>query len=179
MKALGNKARLEIANTGKIAYNKQAADTYRAEVDSLMTKLNIAELNKTRERSAQRRANYEITTKINAGQIEKGDVKKASQRALTKYRSEVGSVARKKRNIIITDNEWAAIQAGAISESKLKRILNNTDADNLRSRAMPKTTNTLRPSQINKIKAMRASNYSLSEIAAACNCSTSTVSKYL
>lgn len=179
MKALGNKARLEIANTGKIAYNKQAADTYRAAVDSLMTKLNIAELNKTRERSAQRRANYEITTKINAGQIEKGDVKKASQRALTKYRSEVGSVARKKRNITITDNEWAAIQAGAISESKLKRILNNTDADNLRSRAMPKTTNTLRPSQINKIKAMRASNYSLSEIAAACNCSTSTVSKYL
>ena len=54
---------------------------------------------------------------------EKGkDVKKASQQALTKAREEVGSVSRRDRNIVITDREWEAIQAGAVSESVLKRI---------------------------------------------------------
>ena len=179
MKSLANQARKELASTGKIAYSKTAADTYRAEVDSLMDKLRTAELNKTRERAAQRMANYEIESKVKANQIEKGDVKKASQRALTKYRNEVGSVARRKRNITITDGEWAAIQAGAISESKLKRILNNTDVDNLRERAMPKSNATLSSGKVNRIRSMSASNYSLSEIAAALNVSTSTVSKYL
>ena len=144
-----------------------------------MTKLNNAELNKTRERAAQRMANAEITAKIKSNQLEKGDVKKASQQALTKYRNEVGSIARKDRNIDITDKEWEAIQAGAISERKLKRILNNTDADKLRERAMPSSTVKLNPARINKIKMMSASNYTLSQIAEACGCSVATVSKYL
>ena len=91
----------------------------------------------------------------------------------------MGSVARKNRNIVITDREWEAIQAGAISESKLKRILNNTDADSLRSRAMPTSSTKLSPARINKIKSMSASNYTLNQIAEACGCSVSTVSSYL
>lgn len=179
MKALANEARKELIHTGKINHNAQAKSTYQNEYNSLMAKLNNAELNKTRERAAQRMANAEITAKIKANQLEKGDVKKASQQALTKYRNEVGSISRKKRNIDITDKEWEAIQAGAISESKLKRILNNTDADKLRERAMPRTTTTLNTARINKIKMMSASNYTLSQIAEACGCSVATVSKYL
>ena len=106
MKALANEARKELIATGKINHSTQAKSTYQKEYDSLMAKLNNAELNKTRERAAQRMANAEITSKIRANQLEKGDVKKASQQALTKYRNEVGSVARKKRNIEITDKEW-------------------------------------------------------------------------
>ena len=179
MKALANEARKELIVTGKINHSTQAKSTYQKEYDSLMAKLNNAELNKTRERAAQRMANAEITSKIRANQLEKGDVKKASQQALTKYRNEVGSVARKKRNIEITDKEWEAIQAGAISESKLKRILNNTDADKLRERAMPSSTTKLSTARVNKIKSMSASNYTLNQIAEACGCSVATVSKYL
>ena len=179
MKALANEARKELIATGKINHSTQAKSTYQKEYDSLMAKLNNAELNKTRERAAQRMANAEITSKIRANQLEKGDVKKASQQALTKYRNEVGSVARKKRNIEITDKEWEAIQAGAISESKLKRILNNTDADKLRERAMPSSTTKLSTARVNKIKSMSASNYTLNQIAEACGCSVATVSKYL
>ena len=124
-------------------------------------------------------ANAEITNKLKSNQLDKSDVRKASQQALTKYRDAVGSVARRKRNIEITDREWEAIQAGAISESKLKRILNNTDADKLRERAMPKASSTLSTAKINKIKSMSASNYTLSQIAEACGCSVSAVSKYL
>ena len=37
-------------------------------------------------------------------------------------------------NIEITDKEWGAIQAGAISENKLTQILNNTNTDTIRQR---------------------------------------------
>lgn len=179
MKALANKARKELISTGKIDHSAQAKSTYQKEYDSLMAKLNNAELNKTRERAAQRMANAEITSKIKANQLERSDVKKASQQALTKYRNEVGSIARKKRNIVITDKEWEAIQAGAISESKLKRILNNTDADSLRERAMPSSSTKISTARVNKMKSMSASNYTLNQIAEACGVSVATVSKYL
>jgi DNA-binding transcriptional regulator YiaG len=145
-----------------------------------MAKLNTALLNTTRERAAQRKANAEVEAKKKANpDMKPGDVKKASQQALTKYRNDVGSIARSKRSIKITDREWEAIQAGAISESKLKQILNNTDVDNLRQRATRRNTRALSTAKVNKIKAMSNSNYSLSEIAAALGVSTSTVSNYL
>lgn len=179
MKALANQARKEMMSTGKIQHNAQAKATYLNEYNSLMAKLNKAELNKTRERAAQRMANVEINSKIKSGELAKEDVKKASQQAVTRYRSEVGSVKRKDRNIDITDKEWEAIQAGAISESKLKRILNNTDADKLRDRAMPSKTTSLNAARIGKIQRMADSNYTLAQIAEACDCSIATVSKYL
>lgn len=180
MKDLANKARLEVINTGKIAYSKSAKDTYRQEVKDLEDKLNTALLNTTRERAAIRKTNAEINAKKQAGQLEKGDVKKASQRALTKYRDEVGSVSRRDRSIKITDREWEAIQAGAISESKLKQILDNTDVGDLRQRATPRTNGTkLSTAQVNRIKAYSSSNYTLDEIAKKLGVSPTTVSKYL
>ena len=180
MKKLANKARKEMVNTGKIAYSKSAKSIYQEEVKSLNEKLNTALLNTTKERAAQRKANAEVAIKKSADpNMSKSDIKKASQQALTKYRASVGSVSRKDRNINITDKEWEAIQAGAISENTLIKILNNTDTDKLRQRATPRTTNTLSTAKINRIKAMNSSNYSLSEIANALGVSTSTVSNYL
>lgn len=179
MKTLANKARVTMSNTGKIAYDRNAKKTYQKEVDSLTNKLNIAELNTVRERAAQRLANASINAKKEADPTMKPkDVKKASQQALTKYRNEVGSVSRRDRNIIITDKEWEAIQAGAVSESILKRILNNSDPDSLRQKAMPKSTTTLNKAKVNRIKAMSAS-YTIQQIADKLGISTSTVSKYL
>lgn len=180
MKALANQARMEMVATGKINYSSSAKAAYQEEVKSLMTKLNTALLNTTRERTANRMATAEINAKKKAGLItDKADEKKAAQRALSKYRTEVGSVKRKDRNIDITDREWEAIQAGAISESKLKQILDNTDVDKLRERAMPRTTGGLTASQMSRIRAYQNSNYSLSEIADKLGVSTTTVSKYL
>ena len=185
MKALANKARLEMVNTGKIAYSKTAKSTYQKEVNDLDDKLRTAELNKTKERAAQRMANAEVNAKKKAYETETGskmkpkDVKKASQQAISKYREEYSSIKRRDRSINITDREWDAIQAGAISENKLKRILDNADIDSLRQRAMPKYTNTLSTAKINRIKAMKDSNYTTAEIAAKLGVSSSTISKYL
>ena len=178
MKSLANQARKEMVNTGKIAYSSTAKATYQKEVDSLMSKLNQSLLNAPRERQAQLLANAEISAKKKANpDMSAGDIKKASQQALTKYRNAVGA---KRQLINITDREWEAIQAGAISENTLTKILNNADMDDVRQKATPHSYNTLSTAKINKIKNMQASdNYSLSQIANAVGCSTSTVSKYL
>lgn len=185
MKSLGNRARIEMVNTGKIPYSSAAKKTYAAEVKSLMDKLDNSDLNKIKERSAQRKANAEISTKKKAyfeanGEELKGEtLRKLSQQALNKYRQEVGSISRRDRNIEITDKEWEAIQAGAISENTLKRILAATDIDKLRQRATPKLVNTLSQAQINRAKAMAASNYTLDDIAKKLGVSPSTISKHL
>lgn len=180
MKSLARQARMEVQSAGKIAYSAQAKATYAKEVKDLEAKLDTALKNAPRERLAQIRANAEINAKVatNPG-MEKKDVKKASQQALTKYRAEAGSVARSKRSIQITDREWEAIQAGAISENKLKQILANTDVDSLRQRATPRSYNTLSTAKVNRIKSLSASGKTLSEIANTLGVSTSTVSEYL
>lgn len=180
MKSLANEARKEMIATGNIKYSKQAADTYKSEVSSLNVKLNTALLNATRERAAQRKANAEINAKKAANpDMKTADIKKESQRALSANRNALGSVSRRDRNIEITDNEWKAIQAGAISENKLVQILNNTDIDKLRQRATPRASTSLSATQVSRIKALSNSNYTLSEIANKLGVSTSVVSKYL
>lgn len=180
MKSLARQARMEVHTTGKIAYSAQAKSVYAKEVQDIEDKLHEALRNAPRERLAQIRTNADINAKKAASpDMEKKDIKKASQQALTKYRMEAGSVARSKRSIQITDREWDAIQAGAISENKLKQILDNTDVDILRQRATPRTYTTVNATKANRIQALRASGKTLSEIAQAVGVSTSTVSEYL
>ena len=181
MKSLANQARKEMMASGKLERNPSATKTYQAEVDSLMSKLNDAEKNSVRERQAARLANAEVKNKKAAGEIEEaGDVRKASQKAMTKYRQEVGAISRRERNIKITDTEWEAIQAGAISENKLKRILANADADELRQRATPRATQTISSAKAARIRNMSATgSYTIAQIANQLGLSTSTVQKYL
>ena len=183
MKNLANKARLEMVNTGKIAYSRNARKIYANEVESLNAKLNKAELNITKERAANRIAaakvnNKRVEAENNGEPLKAKDIRKAGQQALTKAREEVGSIARRDRNIVISDKEWEAIQAGAVSETILKRILNNSDPDVLRQRAMPKEKKTVQTATINRIKAMSGS-YTIKQIADKLGLSTSTVAKYL
>lgn len=183
MKELARKSRVEASNTDKIAYNRDAKKKYASEVESLKAKIEKAELNTARERAANRMAAATVKAKKDAANakgedISGKDIKKAGQVALTKYREELGSVSRKDRNIVLTDREWEAIQAGAVSENTLNRILRNSDADSLRQRAMPKETRELNKAKQNRIKAMSAS-YTIAQIAEKLGVSTSTVTKYL
>lgn len=180
MKALANEARKKMMTAGKINYSSTANQIYKKEVASLLSKLNLSRLNAPKEREAQRRANAEVLAKTRSNpNMKPGDIKKLRQQALTKYRLQVGSISRRKRNIDITDNEWNAIQSGAVSESILKKILDNTDVDKLRQRATPKNTSTLSSAKINRIKSLSNSNYTVGEIAKILGVSPSTVSKYL
>ena len=183
MKSLANQSRLEMVNTGKIAYSKTAKAEYEPEVKSLKKKLDNALLNAPRERMAQLKTTAEVNAKkqnakASGKELTKDEIKKASQQAVTKYRQEVGSIKRSDRSIKITDREWEAIQKGAISENVLKKILENTDVDNLRERATPRSKSTLSSAKIAQIKAL-SSSYTIQQIADKFGISTSTVSKYL
>lgn len=177
MKALANRARIELMNTGKIEYSSSAKAKYSTEVDSLMSKLNVSLMNAPKERRAQTIANAEIRAKQKANpDMTKEEIKKAKQQALVKARNIVGA---KREPINITDKEWEAIQAGAISENKLSQILNHTDIDEIKERATPRTKTSLSEAKINKINAMKASGYTTAEIAKSMGVSSSTISKYL
>lgn len=177
MKELANDARKEILNTGKISYSASAKAAYIKEVESLKAKLDLALLNAPRERQAQVMAKAEVEAKKKAyPDMTRSEISKASNQALANARVRVGA---KRTTVDITDKEWEAIQAGAISENILTQILNHTDKDKLRERATPRANNALPPSKISLIKAYSASGHTNDEIAKALGISTSTVIKYL
>ncbi len=177
-KDLANRARLEIINTGKIAYSASAKATYKEEVDGMLADLNIALRNAPKETQAQIMANSKVNAmkKANPDMTSK-EIKKASQQALTEARIQMGA---ERVKVPLDEKRWEAIQAGAISESQLLKILNNADIDEVRQYATPRATSTLSPAKVSKIEDMQASgNYSIAEIAQAVGVSSSTVSNYL
>lgn len=185
MKALANEARKTMMATEEIKRDPTATKTYAAEVKSLEDKLSKARLNAPRERAAQRKAGAEVKAKIQAAkdageELSKSEIKKARQQATSSARAEYNAISRRERNIEITDREWEAIQAGAISKTTLNSILNNTDTAALRQRATPrKADSTLSTAKVNRIKSMAASGRTLQQIADALNISPSSVNKYL
>ena len=133
--------------------------------------------NAPRERQAQVMANAVIKAKKQEyPDITKKELKKISQQELSKARIAVGA---KSQRIDVTDKEWEAIQAGAISDNRLKIILDNSDPDILRERAMPKAGKSPTNAQVARMKALANSNFTIKEIAEKMNLSSSTVSKYL
>ena len=176
-KDLANKARLTMINTGKVAVNASAKKTYAKEVESLDNKLREAELNAPKERTAQRIANSELKAKKQANpDMTKAEEKKFGQRALSRARDQVGA---KRTTIDIEPKEWEAIQAGAISESKLNRIINHTDTDKLKELATPITSKGLTNGQINRIKSLSKQGYTNAQIAEMLGKSATTISKYI
>lgn len=179
MKALANRARKEYRTTGNLKYSSSAATTYKQEVNSLSAKLNVAAKNAPKERQAQIIANSQVKAKTQENpDMTKEEIRKTKQIAINNARLSVGASG-KDTKIEITDKEWEAIQAGAISDSKLSQILRYADSDKVREKATPRNTSQLSTAKINKIKAMAASGYSTAEIAEAIGVSSSSVSKYL
>ena len=177
MKALANRARKEMVTTPDIPYSPTAKAKYQKEVDSLQAKANVALKNAPRERQAQTLANAIVQAKIKDNpDMTNKEKKKAGQQALDKMRRQVGA---KRELVQITDKEWEAIQAGAISTSKLKTIINNADMDKVKQLAMPRSTKQLSQAKINHIATLRASGYTNAQIAQKLGVSTSTVVKYL
>ena len=176
MKALGNEARL--ATVGLSAkYNPSAAKAYKTEVDSLNYKLRRALQNAPYERQAQIIANsiYKTQLQDNPG-MTKDDKKKYRNMALQVGRTQAGA---SKKAIDITDKEWEAIQAGAVSNSKLKSILDNSDLDRIKELSTPRQSIAMSTAKVNLAKSMSSSGYSIAEIADRLGVSTSTVSRAL
>lgn len=179
VKTLADRARKEYRNTPGLKYDSNAAKTYAQEVDSLKAKLNVAAKNAPRERRAQAIANSQVRAKVQENpDMDKKEIRKASQIAIANARISVGASGKESR-INLTDREWEAIQAGAISDNLLSQILRYADADDVKQRATPRATTQLSPAKISRINAMAASGYNIAEIAEAIGVSRSTISKQL
>ena len=103
--------------------------------------------------------------------------KREHQRCLTWARSVLGAG---KEPVDITDREWEAIQANAISTNVLRQILDNTDQEAFKRRATPRRSSGvsgLSQADISLILSMLNSGmYTQSEIAERIGVSTSTIS---
>ena len=179
LKALANKARKEAMAIKPIPADPNAKKVYAAEVASLNAKLNDALKNSPKERQAQILANIMVRAKKASNpeiMDNKDQLKKVKQQSLATARARVGA-NKKAVEINITPKEWEAIQNKAISTTKLKEILKNTNMDKVREYASPKTV-TISSSKINIMKAMARSGYTNAEIAERVGVSTSTVQKY-
>ena len=177
MKALANEARKAMVNTKDIPYSPDAKVKYAPQVDRLIAALNVALKNAPKERQAQAIANATIQAKRASNpDMTKKELKKAGQQALDKARRQIGA---KKEMIEISEKEWEAIQAGAISTNKLQQILNNCNMDTVKQMAMPRTTNSLSQAKINHIGTLKASGYTNEQIAKKLGVSVSTIIKYM
>lgn len=166
MKQLARDARKTLIKTDEIRQNPEARIKYRAEVSSLEKKLFIAETNKPRERMAHTAANAKLKAAIQDNPDLKNNTemkRKIGQMELEKARALYGA---HKDAVKLTDKEWEAIQAGAISPTKLRNLLNNIDKDSMMALAMPKKARaTVTSSQASRINKMIALGYTTNEIA--------------
>ena len=101
-------------------------------------------------------------------------LKRLRGQALDAARRRIGAG---KTRIDITDREWEAIQKGAISDAKLRKILDNTKSEEIVKRATPRENKALSASGEALAKTMAASGYTQAEIAQRLGVSVTTVSK--
>ena len=175
MKALANEARKAYLKVKDTSYNEQAAKKYASEVESLEAKLRIAQKNRPRERTAQALGTSEYRAIIRDNpDMDRKDKKKERQRCLTNARALVGA-SKKDVEVQITDREWEAIQSGALRPTKVTQILNNTDSDKFKERALPKKQKGFTNAQIANMKAMLLGVFSVQQVADKYGVSPSTI----
>lgn len=173
LKAMANSARLDAYNTPTSKWVPSAKAAYKNEVASLDSKLNIARSNAPLERQAQLVANAMVKMRRDDDPTMDDDtLKKVKFQCLTEARLRTGA---DKKDIRITPEEWDAIQAGAISNSKLTQILDKADMETVYKLATPKDRPAMTTAKKQRAQAMLATGYSMAEIADAIGVSKSTL----
>lgn len=177
LKDLANKARRIAVNTRTTPYSPSAKIAYKNEVATLRAKLNIAQRNRPLERQAQLLANAMVQAKKDANpDMDASDLKKIQGLALAEARARTGAG---KQRIDISPQEWAAIQAGAISNNTLSQILSNADLDRVKELATPRTNVLMTDAKTNRAKSMASAGYTQAEIADALGVSLTTLKTVL
>jgi hypothetical protein len=173
LKALANQARKVSISTTPTRYSPAAKTAYANEVNTLRAKLNVALKNRPLERQAQLLANAVVRAKQDANpDMEKAELKKIQGLALAEARARTGAG---KKRIEITPQEWAAIQAGAISNNTLTQILANADLDRVKELATPRDAIKMTDAKVSRAKAMVELGYTQAEIADQLGVSLSTL----
>lgn len=185
LKALANAARKEQLQTGRLKQNASAKEAYATERQSLISQLNIAKKNSPLERQAQMIASVKSSARINANpNLDKDDKKKIRSQEIERARRAVGTKSRNPNNpnniaIKISDREWAAIQAGAISDNMLSEILRYSNIDDLKQRATPRSSKGMSATAKSRARTLLNKGYTQAEVAETLGVSVSTLNREL
>lgn len=173
LKAMANEARLAAVHTPNLVYSPSAKKVYEREVASLGSSLFLAERNAPLERRAQTLGNTMMKMKRDAHpDMDKVTLKRERFKSLEEARLRVGA---KKPHIEISPREWEAIQAGAISNHQLKKILDNTDLTIIKQYATPRRDVKMTTDSVARAKALFASGHTRAQVAAVLGVSTTTL----
>lgn len=177
LKRLANEARKAALLSKPDKYSPSAKQAYAMEVDSLNKKLYLAELNRPLERKAQLLMGSKLKAYIQANpDIDGDEIRKLRGRLIKECREIVGA---KKVPVDISDREWEAIQAHAVSYNTLRKILNNSDMDHIKQLSMPRSQPIMSNAKISRARSMLNQGRTTAEIAEALDVSISTLQKAL
>lgn len=177
LRALAKQARAQSIDIPNAKYSPSAKKIYAAEVSSLMYKLNIALKHAPYERQAQIFAGQIVRAKKKANPgMDADQIRKLKGRALTEARKRYGGG---KELIDITDKEWEAIEAGALSHNRQVQIMNNANPDRLKQLATPRDRRGLSASKKAQAQSMLNRGYTRAEVAEFLGISTTTLTKEL
>ena len=173
LKAMANTARKEALGIKGEKKSPASEKAYASEVESLNAKLNEAKRNAPLERQAQLLANARVSaTRQSNPDIEKEEIVKVKNSALNEARRRTGAG---KTKIRVTQSEWNAIQANAISTTKLKEIIDNSDLDTVKFLALPKHTPKMTSSKRLRAQSMLDLGYTQQDVADALGVSLTTL----
>lgn len=164
LKDIANKARLATLEKADTPYSASAAKVYSAEVESLNRKYKQAVASRPMQRKAQLVAGEIYKTYSDAApNMSYAEKRTAKARALRTAQTRLGA---KKPVIDITPREWQAIEAGAITKTRLKDVLRNADMDLVRSYSTPRAAKaTLTGGKKTRAQALLKSGYTTKEVA--------------
>ena len=181
LKALANEVRKEKMATPNLQYSPEAAKKYAEQVNSLEVSLKQAQMNRPREREAQLLAHImfeeEKAKYVENGEVlEKEEEKKLHDRLIKEARAICGAA---RYEIPISDKEWEAIQAGALTHTKVSKILDRANPDSIKQRATPRKQFEWTNAKENIAKSMASAGWTTAEIAQRIGASETAVLKFL
>jgi hypothetical protein len=104
--------------------------------------------------------------------MDSDEVKKVSFQALKEARHRTGA---EKHVVEITQREWDAIQAGALSTSVLEKLLKHADLDRVRALATPRVQILMTSTKKARAKGMLDQGFTQAEVASALGVSLTTL----
>jgi hypothetical protein len=175
MKEMANQARLRAARTPNPPVNEKAKVVYKSEVDDLVYQLRAAQKQKPLDRRADVIAGAFVKARHREDPLLRTDLdrkKKVERQAKAAARARLGL---KKPVITISDRQWDAIQAGAVSSSRLRDILAYADKKRVQELSMPRANTVMTPAITARAKAMLAAGATNADIAASLGIPASTL----
>jgi hypothetical protein len=164
-KAMGNNARKYALATKDVSYSPEAAKKYAQEVKELDAALIKAKKNQPRERQAQLLATSQINAifkEYGSGELDSNDRRKIRGQCVDNARKMTGA---KKDRVVFTEKQVEAINAGAISKTKLESLLRNADKASYVQMFLPKSNRISDEKKALIQQLYKSANWSYEEIA--------------